>query len=304
MSINRNNTSFFLIGVMAILLAFPVVSAATVVRMQTVLGVIDVRLFDSAAPSTVDNFLNYVDSGAYNNSFIHRSVPGFIIQGGGYFWDDPSKSVVPITANPAVVNEFGSDRSNLRGTIAMAKLGNDPNSATNQWFFNLADNSPNLDSQNGGFTVFGQVVEQSMPVVDAIATLPLANAGGVFTALPIVAPSNGKPLEDVNLAMITSVTSNHGTLESDSDRLFAYLEAAYPDYVAPANAFPPANTLSPVSSVSATAEGYYYRYYPATDSYVGTANGKLYYLGSAFNNQIIDLGSLSEWVATAIAAGY
>ncbi len=304
MSISRNNTHFFLTALMAVLLAFPVVSSATVVRMQTVLGVIDVRLFDSATPLTVANFLNYVESGAYNNSFIHRSVPGFIIQGGGYIWDDPSKSVVPITANAAVVNEFSANRSNLRGTIAMAKLGNDPNSATNQWFFNLADNSPNLDSQNGGFTVFGQVVEKSMLVVDAIAALPLANASGAFTTLPIVAPSNGKPLEDINLAMITSVTSNYGTAESNSDRLFAYLEAAYPEYAAPANPFPPANTVSPVGSVSATAEGYYYRYYPATKSYVGTANGKLYYLGPALGNEILDLGSLSEWFATAIAAGY
>ncbi|MFU8789181.1 MAG: peptidylprolyl isomerase [Methylobacter sp.] len=300
MSINRNNTPFFLTGVMAVLLAFPVVSAATIVRMQTAMGVIDVRLFDSAAPLTAANFLNYVDSGAYNNTFIHRSVPGFIIQGGGFVWDEALKTPVPIATNPSVMNEFSPDRSNVRGTIAMAKLGNDPNSATNQWFFNLVDNSRNLDSQNGGFTVFGQVIEQSMQVVDAIAALPTYSIGGAFTSMPVQELSPGNLL----LTEIISVTSNHGMIESDSDRLFAYLEAAYPEYVAPANPFPPANIVSPASSVSATAEGYYYRYYPATDSYVGTANGQLYYLGAAFGNQIIDLGPLSEWVATAIAAGY
>lgn len=90
-------------------------------------------------------------------------------------------SAIPVDA--PVVNEFG--RSNLRGTIAMAKLGNDPNSATSQWFFNLADNSNNLDNQNGGFTVFGEVVDNGMAVVDAIAALPVYYADSVFSELPL-----------------------------------------------------------------------------------------------------------------------
>merc|ERR1711991_153921 len=86
-----------------------------------------------------------------------------------------------------IENEFSSERSNTRGTIAMAKIGNDPDSATNQWFFNLADNSSNLDNQNEGFTVFGKTkTDTDLLFVDILASSPVANAGGVFSSLPYV----------------------------------------------------------------------------------------------------------------------
>ena len=124
-------------------------------------GVTDVLLFDQkgvGAPATVKNFLNYVEDEDYNETIIHRSVADFIVQGGGFAVED--SQVIELPVDESVVNEFSSERSNLEGTIAMAKLGGDPNSATNQWFFNLGDNSANLDAQNGGFTVFGQVLEE------------------------------------------------------------------------------------------------------------------------------------------------
>jgi cyclophilin family peptidyl-prolyl cis-trans isomerase len=173
---------------------------ATTVRMQTSLGDIDIRLLDDAAPATVANFLTYATSGAYVNSFVHRSVPGFIVQGGGYRWNNTTNSVFTLPANAPVANEFSASRSNLRGTIAMAKLGGDPNSATNQWFFNLADNSANLDSQNGGFTVFGQVIGNGMQVVDAIAGLPIVNANGTNTG----GPFGSLPLTTVPVGGITA----------------------------------------------------------------------------------------------------
>lgn len=158
----------------------PVTLATTTVIMETSLGSFEVRLFDAEAPLTVANFLKYVADGDYQNSFIHRSVRGFVIQGGGYRFTS-QVSAVPV--DPPIVNEFG--RSNLRGTIAMAKIGDDPNSATSQWFINLADNSANLDNQNGGFTVFGEVISTGMSVVDAIAALTLYNAGSPFDSLPL-----------------------------------------------------------------------------------------------------------------------
>ncbi len=116
----------------------------------------EIDLFEEETPETVANFLNYVNDGDYANTFIHRSVAGFVIQGGGFTFIDGERQSVP--TDPPVVNEPGI--SNLRGTIAMAKLSGDPNSATSQWFINLADNAENLDGQNGGFTVFGQVTRR------------------------------------------------------------------------------------------------------------------------------------------------
>jgi cyclophilin family peptidyl-prolyl cis-trans isomerase len=107
-----------------------------------------------------------------------------VLQGGGFTFDSTSPSLMPITANPPVQNEFG--KSNTKGTIAMAKLGGDPNSATNQFFFNLADNSSNLNSQNGGFTVFGQIVGSSdQSILDALASTPIKNETSPFDSIPL-----------------------------------------------------------------------------------------------------------------------
>ncbi len=157
-------------------------ASATTVQFQTVMGDFEVNLFDKTTPETVKNFLAYVNANAYTNTFIHRSVPGFVVQGGGYAFNG-EYPIVTITQNPKVVNE--PVYSNLRGTIAMAKLGSDENSATNQWFFNLADNSANLDKQNGGFTVFGQVTGNGMAIVDAIAALNRFNMGSPFDSIPL-----------------------------------------------------------------------------------------------------------------------
>ena len=159
--------------------------ANSVVRFSSNVGEIDMELFDTETPLTVANFLSYANAGRYNQSIIHRSVPGFVIQGGGFGLN--GNSVLPVVTNAAVQNEPGI--SNLRGTVAMAKLGNDPNSATSQWFINLEDNAENLDAQNGGFTVFGRVVGNGMAVADRIAAFATYNAtaqlGGAFGNLPL-----------------------------------------------------------------------------------------------------------------------
>jgi peptidyl-prolyl cis-trans isomerase A (cyclophilin A) len=162
----------------------------TITRFATDLGDINVMMYDQANPGvtrttplTVANFLQYLNQGRYSQTIIHRSVSSFIIQGGGFtrptIDGDPPTS---ITSNPAVVNEPGN--TNVRGTIAMAKVGGNPDSATSQWFFNLGNNAANLDNQNGGFTVFGRVIK-GLDVMDAIAALQVWNFGDVFAELPL-----------------------------------------------------------------------------------------------------------------------
>ncbi len=142
-------------------------SAGTLAQFRTRFGDIDVELYDQDKPVTVLNFIRYVESGAYANEFFHRCIPNFVVQGGGFTLSSPQSEMAFSLTNvsrvppfPPITNEFSFGRrlSNVYGTIAMAKLPTDPNSATAEWFFNLADNSANLDNQNGGFTVFGRVV--------------------------------------------------------------------------------------------------------------------------------------------------
>ena len=195
------------------------------VRLTTVLGNIDLALYDQRTPITVANFKNYIDSGRYffldpstyqlAPTFFHRSIPGFVIQGGGFLSTvNPSDPVhvlpISVTAFPAILNEPGI--SNTRGTIAMAKLGSDPDSATSQWYINLADNGGppnNLDTLNGGYTVFGRALGSSMTVADAIAALPtydasLAFSDLSFTDLPLRNYTSGLPIPE-NLVTIPAI---------------------------------------------------------------------------------------------------
>lgn len=143
-------------------------SHATEVVFVTSQGDIRVNLHDQSTPETVKNFLSYVESGAYENTLIHRVEPNFVIQGGGFQYASGFDHQAIETGSP-VVNE--PVWSNVTGTIAMAKLGGNPNSATSQWFFNVNNNSANLDNQNGGFTVFGQVNPEDMPILEKIEGL-------------------------------------------------------------------------------------------------------------------------------------
>ena len=190
-----------------------------VVQFDTNLGGINIELLASDAPGTVQNFLNYAEDGDYDNSVFHRSLADFIVQGGGFTILDNVVSEIP-TDDP-IPNEFSL--SNLRGTVAMAKLGNDPDSATSQFFFNVSDNSENLDNQNGGFTVFARAIGSSMDVVDdinALATFDVsASLGGAFGEVPLLNPT----LTEENLikSMTISVVSIYPD-DSDQPAILAF----------------------------------------------------------------------------------
>jgi cyclophilin family peptidyl-prolyl cis-trans isomerase len=151
---------------------------------------LDFLLFEDRTPITRDNFLGYVNRGDYTDMVVHRVVPGFVIQGGGFIIendDDGSPFSSNVTTQPPIQNEFGV--SNTLGTISMAKLGGDPDSATSQWFISTGANSDNLDFQNGGFTVFGRVSRESFPralELDRLEDFQLFNLGGAFSDTPLV----------------------------------------------------------------------------------------------------------------------
>jgi cyclophilin family peptidyl-prolyl cis-trans isomerase len=223
----RNPFSLYFLLAMLFL---PSPAAAVVnVRMQTDLGAIDIELFDTVAPQTVANFMNYVNDGDYEGTFFHRSIPGFIVQGGGFIANTPSGSILTdgaslIPTDPPVINEF--NLSNVRGTIAMAKVDGDPDSATSQWFFNLDDNSANLDNQNGGFTVFAQVLNEGMNVVDSIAVLQrcidiafIPSLCGSFPDVPFTGADSDNFTNNgvINISYIGSDDEGDGAIDSLED---------------------------------------------------------------------------------------
>jgi peptidyl-prolyl cis-trans isomerase A (cyclophilin A) len=216
MSVKFNTLALAATLLLASLAAFPNTAHATVVRVETVLGDFEINLYDNATPATVNNFLNYTMNAAYSDSIFHRSVSNFILQGGG-FRTNLNAQITSIPANAAVTNE--PVYSNVRGTIAMAKLGGDPNSATNQWFINVSNNAANLDGQNGGFTVFGEVTGNGMVVVDALADLPKFAFDSPLGELPLQNYSSDDFTNDVavtnnNLAIVTAITIIDSTVDS------------------------------------------------------------------------------------------
>lgn len=176
--------------------------AGTFVQFRTALGDLEVELYDQDKPVTTQNFLRFVQNGLYDGMFLHRLAPGFVAQGGGFLTTNRFSS--PIFSMPnygTITNEYSVGRtfSNVYGTIAMARVGGTTNSATSQWFFNLANNAF-LDTVDGGFTVFGHVVGGTnvLTALNAFRTGAASNGvydarsalqDGAFGELPLFYPS-------------------------------------------------------------------------------------------------------------------
>jgi len=145
-------------------------AAATIVevKMETNYGDFTLELYPDLAPITVANFLDYTTSGFYDGLIFHRVVANFVIQGGGY-----DQNLVLQTPNNPIINESDNGLSNVRGTIAMARISQ-IDSAASQFFINTVDNlflDPTAPGERNGYAVFGQVVD-GMNVVDAIEAVP------------------------------------------------------------------------------------------------------------------------------------
>ncbi len=174
---------------------------------------VDIELFDNIALNTVNNFLSYLDDGSYENIFINRSVTNFVIQTGGYTYDESlggfsisdtdqfNAGLQPVLEKADIDNEFSL--SNLRGTLAMAKMGGFPDSANKQWFVNLLDNTF-LDDANGGFTVFGKILGNGMTIIDSISTIPVydltsqLNNNDAFQHTPLTNFNDSLTVQDIS----------------------------------------------------------------------------------------------------------
>lgn len=145
-----------------------------IVSFQTSHGNFTVEIDTDHAPTTVNNFLTYVKDGFYDNTLIHRVIDNFIIQGGGF-----EPGMIQKTTRPPIPNEAEHSLRNERGTIAMARLADDPDSATSQFFINIRDND--LLNHGGkaqpGYCAFGRVVE-GMEVVERIEGVVTHTVGG------------------------------------------------------------------------------------------------------------------------------
>ena len=208
-------------------------TANFILRVQTDLGAFDVEMFDTVAPLTVANFMNYVNDGDYEDIFIHRTQAGLFLQAGGFVFAGGPGSFFAggtshIPEDPPVVNEF--NLSNVRGTITMVKKDDDdPDSATSEWLVNLTDNSAILDVDNGGFTVFARVLGDGMEVLDEIASLQRCSdflpgfVCGGFTETPTVDPQAVFNSNDV------LVNISHIGIDNDGDGVINSLEDAAPN---------------------------------------------------------------------------
>jgi cyclophilin family peptidyl-prolyl cis-trans isomerase len=170
----------------AALAAAPAGAANPQVELDTTAGKIRLELFPAAAPKTVENFLAYVNAKHYDGTQFHRVIDGFMIQGGGFTTDFTQKPTKPPIVNEAEMSSKAGLK-NEPGTIAMARTS-DPNSATAQFFINVADNSRlnfrSPDPGGIGYTVFGKVVS-GMDVVNKIAKAPKGGGKPVPPGTPM-----------------------------------------------------------------------------------------------------------------------
>jgi cyclophilin family peptidyl-prolyl cis-trans isomerase len=153
------------------------------VELQTNKGMIVFELMPDKAPKSVENFLNYVKDGFYDNTIIHRVMPDYAIQGGGY--DD--KQAKKETTHPAVANEADNGVKNTKGTVAVARR-TEPHSGTSQFFINMKDNKTldftgKTDSKTWGYAVFAKVIK-GMDVLEQIQDVE-TNQDGPFKYFPV-----------------------------------------------------------------------------------------------------------------------
>lgn len=192
--------------------------AGVLVQFRFTIGTVEVELYEEDKPVTVKNFLRYVNSDRWEDTFVHRRGSTIaVIQGGGFRVDneDPENPrIVSVETYGEIVNEYdvGETYSNTFGTLAMARRGGQADSATSQWYFNLADNS-GLDSVDEGFTVFGRVVRGADVLTsfygpDIQRVSFGSDYGGALTELPVIGTDHPSGIGPEDLIYVDVTTLN------------------------------------------------------------------------------------------------
>ena len=217
-----NMQAVYVLLILFIVLFSPTAQAGTIVRVSTTIGDFSIELLDEIAPITVQNFLNYVNRNDYNGTYFHRVVDDFVAQGGAYRFE-LYVGPIDVPTDPPIKNEFGL--SNTRGTVAMARISGEPNSATNQWFVNLSDNA-DLDVIDGGFTVFGNVLGEGMTIVDAIDNQPTIDLGVKASDAPYVTSAYADPMDFLymNVEVVERLSGAPHVLETNSGLLITSVD--------------------------------------------------------------------------------
>jgi peptidyl-prolyl cis-trans isomerase A (cyclophilin A) len=208
-----------------ILLGLSPVAEASYATIKTTLGTIVVELDDEKAPISVANFKMYAKEGFYDKTLFHRVIPGFMVQGGGFDHHGayPQTMHKKPGAKAGIKNEWTNGQKNKRATLAMARLGNQPDSATNQFFINLADNDFLDQPRDGaGYAVFGKVIG-GMDVVDKIAGVPTTRLPNGMGDVPT------QPMMIESIAFVTKAEADKAIVadaQARVDALQAELDAA------------------------------------------------------------------------------
>lgn len=307
------------IGVLAFALAMfiglGVATAANAqdsIRLRTTFGDIFVTLTPEAAPATVDNFMEYLTSGDYEDTFFHRSLPGGagtpqLIEAGRFtFPEDSPTGVVPVRVLDPIVNEF--NQSNVRGTISMVLPEGQPDGATNAWFINVANNNEEnfgeLDGVDGGATVFGTINAAGMEVVDRIAAECTEDLGGDFPEIPLLGDVTGDLSRD-QVILITETTEFAGVgapvsavLPGSRSIGTSDIATAFATILNPSDQIAASCRIQPITNVPAVFE--YFQTDPATNAPIGEVNPEIDIAANGFATLVFSFQPINSFAITEI----
>lgn len=298
-----------------LLISIPQANASEPIRLRTVLGDIFVTPTPDAAPQTVANFLDYLSSGNFEDTFFHQSLPGgegtpqLIAAGKFKFPLDSTSGITPVTVLEPIPNEF--NQSNRRGTIAMVVPSGQPDGATNAWFINVADNggsAPNgLDFLDGGATVFGTINPAGMEIVDAISAQCTDDRGGDLIELPTLIDQVEGSREELILItqtqQFTSISPPVSAVLPGSRSIGTDgLASAFATILNTSGEVAASCRIKPNTDVPAVFE--YFQTDPQTNQTIGPANPEFDIAANGFATLVFSFRPINPFASTTVEFDY